>query len=220
MVQGEAENDVEQERQRVDNLDGYTGQAIVIKDLCKTYPAQVCHSSLRTVLSLHSTRDLCFVLVPWLTSAVHHFRTSTLEHLQVREVFDAQSRARFVNGFATFCKDIAISALINLSSQDGNPAKTAVRSLSLAVQEGEIFGILGPNGSGKSSTISTLAGLQEPTSGQSLYPRAQQHSGHKLTGSICSANLIYSVQRHRVLLTASELTLVQTVNLLSSYSDW
>jgi ABC-2 type transport system ATP-binding protein len=43
--------------------------------------------------------------------------------------------------------------------------KLAVNSLSLTVEEGEIFGFLGPNGAGKTTTILMLLGLTEPTSG-------------------------------------------------------
>jgi ABC-type multidrug transport system ATPase subunit len=43
--------------------------------------------------------------------------------------------------------------------------KTVVDAVSLAVNEGEIFGFLGPNGSGKSTTIKMLCGLVVPTSG-------------------------------------------------------
>jgi ABC-2 type transport system ATP-binding protein len=42
---------------------------------------------------------------------------------------------------------------------------TAVDSLSLAVQSGEIFGLLGPNGAGKTTTIKMLTTLLPPTSG-------------------------------------------------------
>ncbi len=41
----------------------------------------------------------------------------------------------------------------------------AVRSLSLQVPRGEIFGFLGPNGAGKSTSIKMLLGLVKPTSG-------------------------------------------------------
>lgn len=41
----------------------------------------------------------------------------------------------------------------------------AVDGLSLELQEGEVYGFLGPNGSGKSTTILTMLGLTEPTSG-------------------------------------------------------
>lgn len=41
----------------------------------------------------------------------------------------------------------------------------AVKSLDLAVEQGEIFGFLGPNGAGKSTTIKMLMGLIFPTAG-------------------------------------------------------
>ena len=44
--------------------------------------------------------------------------------------------------------------------------KLAVNTLTLSVQEGEVFGFLGPNGAGKTTTILMLLGLTEPTSGQ------------------------------------------------------
>jgi ABC-2 type transport system ATP-binding protein len=42
----------------------------------------------------------------------------------------------------------------------------AVRGVSFAVQEGEVFGLLGPNGAGKTSTIEVLEGLRVPDGGQ------------------------------------------------------
>jgi ABC-2 type transport system ATP-binding protein len=42
---------------------------------------------------------------------------------------------------------------------------TAVDSISLRVDQGEIFGFLGPNGAGKSTTIKMLCGILAPTSG-------------------------------------------------------
>ncbi len=41
----------------------------------------------------------------------------------------------------------------------------AVRGLSFAIRQGEIFGFLGPNGAGKTTTISMLSCLLEPTAG-------------------------------------------------------
>lgn len=42
----------------------------------------------------------------------------------------------------------------------------ALTGLSLAIERGEIFGLLGPNGSGKSTTIKLLLGMLWPTSGE------------------------------------------------------
>ena len=42
----------------------------------------------------------------------------------------------------------------------------AVDSLNLAVEKGEVFGLLGPNGSGKTTSILMLLGLTDPSSGQ------------------------------------------------------
>src|SRR4029453_7301120 len=42
---------------------------------------------------------------------------------------------------------------------------TALDSLDLEIEQGEVFGYLGPNGAGKSTTISLLLGLIHPTSG-------------------------------------------------------
>jgi len=38
----------------------------------------------------------------------------------------------------------------------GNPAKVAVRTLTMGVSHGECFGMLGPNGAGKTTTINML----------------------------------------------------------------
>ncbi|MCV0426263.1 MAG: ABC transporter ATP-binding protein [Roseibium sp.] len=44
----------------------------------------------------------------------------------------------------------------------------ALKSVSLDIQEGEVFALLGPNGAGKTTLISTICGLVRPTSG-SIY---------------------------------------------------
>ena len=45
---------------------------------------------------------------------------------------------------------------------------TAVKGISFAVEEGEIFGLLGPNGAGKSTLIRMMVTLLPPTSGTAL----------------------------------------------------
>ncbi|MEV4422973.1 ABC transporter ATP-binding protein [Patulibacter sp. NPDC049589] len=45
-------------------------------------------------------------------------------------------------------------------------ATVAVEDVSLAVEEGEIFGILGRNGAGKTTTVECLAGLRVPDGGR------------------------------------------------------
>src|SRR6202790_3683159 len=42
----------------------------------------------------------------------------------------------------------------------------AVRGVSFAVEEGEVFGLLGPNGAGKTSTIEVLEGLRNADGGR------------------------------------------------------
>ena len=46
------------------------------------------------------------------------------------------------------------------------PEVEAVKSVTLNVQAGEVYGFLGPNGAGKSTTMAMLLGLVKPTSGQ------------------------------------------------------
>ena len=52
----------------------------------------------------------------------------------------------------------------NLSKQYGS--QMAVRSVSLQIERGSIYGLLGPNGAGKSTTLKMLVGLLRPTGGQ------------------------------------------------------
>jgi len=56
--------------------------------------------------------------------------------------------------------------LINLTKTYGK--LTAVNSINLTVNRGEIFGFLGPNGAGKTTTIKMMAGLLQPTRGSVL----------------------------------------------------
>src|SRR6202521_838362 len=42
----------------------------------------------------------------------------------------------------------------------------ALRGVSFAVAQGEVFGLLGPNGAGKTSTVEILEGMRKPDSGK------------------------------------------------------
>jgi ABC-2 type transport system ATP-binding protein len=57
----------------------------------------------------------------------------------------------------------------NLCKQYHPPdGPVAVKDVSFAIQQGEIFSLLGPNGAGKSTTISLLSGLLSPTEGDAV----------------------------------------------------
>jgi len=56
---------------------------------------------------------------------------------------------------------------------------TAVDDLTLAIEEGEIFGFVGPNGAGKTTTLRMIATLLQPTKGEILVAgsSARTHPG-------------------------------------------
>jgi ABC-2 type transport system ATP-binding protein len=61
---------------------------------------------------------------------------------------------------------IEMNALTKVFKKDfSKKTVCALNSLTLQVQEGEVFGFLGPNGAGKSTTIKLLLNLIRPTSG-------------------------------------------------------
>jgi ABC-2 type transport system ATP-binding protein len=59
--------------------------------------------------------------------------------------------------------------LIQLSKTYAKGKVQAVKSLTLEVKKGELFGFLGPNGAGKTTTIKMMVGLLRPDSGQVLF---------------------------------------------------
>ncbi|WP_176560347.1 ABC transporter ATP-binding protein [Brevibacillus dissolubilis] len=63
-------------------------------------------------------------------------------------------------------KQVPAIELINVTKQAGN--HKLIDSLTLAVNRGEIFGLLGPSGSGKTTLFQLITGLTEPTRGQVL----------------------------------------------------
>jgi len=59
-------------------------------------------------------------------------------------------------------KDVS---LVYPGQKNGEPS---LQNINLEIEEGEFIAVVGPSGGGKSSTISLLAGLVEPTTGQIL----------------------------------------------------
>jgi ABC-2 type transport system ATP-binding protein len=55
--------------------------------------------------------------------------------------------------------------LEHLTKQYIQSSKPAVKSLTLEIPEGSVFGLLGPNGAGKSTTVMILCGLMRPDAG-------------------------------------------------------
>ena len=71
---------------------------------------------------------------------------------------------------------------------NGSSAPTrAVRSLNLALYEGQVTGLLGPNGAGKSTTVAMLTGLTPPTKGDAIV------AGHSLRGALADARRVLGV---------------------------
>jgi branched-chain amino acid transport system ATP-binding protein len=46
---------------------------------------------------------------------------------------------------------------------------TAVKGLSLSVDEGEIVGLIGPNGAGKTTVFNLIAGIYKPSTGKVIF---------------------------------------------------
>ena len=67
----------------------------------------------------------------------------------------------------------AILEVNNLSKKFGE--FFAVKGISFAIEEGEIFSLLGPNGAGKTTTISMLSSLLQPAGGEAII------GGHSVT---------------------------------------
>lgn len=69
----------------------------------------------------------------------------------------------------------------------------AVKELSLAVEEGEVFGFLGPNGAGKTTTIHMLCGLLQPDAGEVRLRGQLVRNGHSETRAlvgVCPQNIV------------------------------
>lgn len=92
----------------------------------------------------------------------------------------------------------------NLTKRFGGLA--AVDGLDMAVQDGEIFGLIGPNGSGKTTALNLITGYLKPTSGSVAY------HGRDVTGSkphtLASDGLVRTFQ---ITTLFEELTVLENV---------
>jgi ABC-2 type transport system ATP-binding protein len=72
-------------------------------------------------------------------------------------------------------------------------AVVAVKNLSLAVNEGEVFGFLGPNGAGKTTSINMLCGLLKPDAGRVLihdHPITNGDTAVRTRVGVCPQNIV------------------------------
>jgi branched-chain amino acid transport system ATP-binding protein len=71
----------------------------------------------------------------------------------------------------------------------------ALQSVSFALEEGSILGLIGPNGSGKTTLFNVITGFLKPTSGRVIF------GGHDITGNAphraCRAGIARTFQLNR-----------------------
>ncbi|MFF4708416.1 ATP-binding cassette domain-containing protein [Streptomyces sp. NPDC001288] len=67
--------------------------------------------------------------------------------------------------------------------------RTVVDGVSLAVEEGEIFGILGPNGAGKTTTVECVEGLRVPDGGRVRVTGLDPVADHQEVARVLGAQL-------------------------------
>lgn len=81
-----------------------------------------------------------------------------------------------------FPKDKGLRALVPVSHARGEV--TAVDRVNMAIEEGELFGLLGPNAAGKTTLIKLLCTLIAPTSGTALVNGYDLQEGEKIKASV------------------------------------
>jgi ABC-type multidrug transport system ATPase subunit len=70
---------------------------------------------------------------------------------------------------------------------------TAVNSLDLSIEEGQVFGLLGPNGSGKTTTLGMILGVTNPSTGSfTWYGESPNAEARKKIGAILERPCFYS----------------------------
>ncbi|KXS12068.1 P-loop containing nucleoside triphosphate hydrolase protein [Gonapodya prolifera JEL478] len=81
-----------------------------------------------------------------------------------------EERARVIEGrFDTSATPLYMRGMRKVyEGRLGLGPKVAVNNITVAVEEGRVFGLLGPNGAGKTTLISILTGIYPPTSGEAV----------------------------------------------------
>jgi len=87
-----------------------------------------------------------------------------------------------------------MNSAINLEKVSKNLGNREIlKSISFAVQSGDIFGYLGPNGAGKTTTIRVILGLFKPNSGKAyiMGKDAEDDSAREKVGFVLEADGLY-----------------------------
>jgi ABC-2 type transport system ATP-binding protein len=103
---------------------------------------------------------------------------------------------------------------VGLSKRFGDTV--AVKSLSLTVQRGEVFGFLGPNGAGKTTVVKMLLGLVRPSGGQVMVlgaPVGDRETRRQI-------GYLPELFRYQALLTAAEVVRLHCRLLRLARSTW
>lgn len=79
---------------------------------------------------------------------------------------EAISVRNLTKSFDYYEKEAGLKSSIRNLFHREKLVREAVRSISFAIDEGEIVGFLGPNGAGKTTTLKMLSGILFPTSGE------------------------------------------------------
>lgn len=117
------------------------------------------------------------------------------------------------HGVSTSEASPAIHAM-SLSKHFGDTV--AVKSLSLTVRRGEVFGFLGPNGAGKTTVVKMLLGLVRPSAGQVMVlgaPAGDRDTRRRI-------GYLPELFRYQALLTAAEVLRLHCRLLGLARSTW
>src|SRR5690625_6663491 len=86
--------------------------------------------------------------------------------------------------------------------QAGTDETTALRELDLAINRGEIFGIIGESGAGKSTLLQLINGLLKPTSGSLTVAgrqvRSEEHTSELQSRGQLVCRLLLERKKERI----------------------